>query len=63
MHTPETQCEQEAGFQVVLCFPINEGIKINIKSLSYYNLNEIYLKFLHLINNNQVNYNGEINII
>ena len=25
MHTPETQCEREAGFQVVLCFPINEG--------------------------------------
>lgn len=25
MHTPESWCKQEAGFQVVLCFPINEG--------------------------------------
>lgn len=53
--------EKKGKIGFYICFPINEGIKINIKSLSYYNLNEIYLKFLHLINNNQVNYNGEIN--
>ena len=25
MHTPESWCKQEAGVQIVLCFPMNEG--------------------------------------